>query len=70
MQVVDTVLLVVRQDWSDTRVINDTVDLIWESSRDFSGFVLNAFQNEWNSFNQEYRYGRYGKEKHQLKERG
>ena len=70
MQVVDTVLLVVRQDWSDIRVINDTVDLIWESSRDFSGFVLNAFQNEWNSFNQEYRYGRYGKEKHQLKERG
>ncbi len=47
MKMADTVLLVVRQDWSDVRVINDTVDMIWQSGCDFSGFVLNAFYKEW-----------------------
>ena len=47
MRLVDTVVLVVRQDVTDVRVINDTVDVVWKSARDFSGFVLNAFQGEW-----------------------
>lgn len=46
MHHVDTVTLVVRQDRADVRVINDTVDLIWKSAGDFSGFILNAFQEE------------------------
>lgn len=44
MRHADTTVLVVRQDVSDVRVINDTVDLIWKSSGDFSGFVLNSFR--------------------------
>lgn len=44
----DTAALVVRQDRADARVINDTVDLIWKSTGDFSGFVLNAFRKEKN----------------------
>ena len=47
MRQVDTVVLVVRQDMTDVRVINDTVDVAWKSAKDFSGFVLNAFQGEW-----------------------
>lgn len=47
MQFTDAVLLVVRQDWSDVRVINDTVDLIWQSGKEFAGFALNAFRYEW-----------------------
>ncbi|KIR02098.1 EpsB [Lachnospiraceae bacterium TWA4] len=43
MQTVDTAILVVRQDWSDIRAINDAVDLIWQNCEDFTGFVLNAF---------------------------
>lgn len=46
IQEVDTVLLVVRQDWSDARIINDTVDLVWQSNVDFAGFALNAFREE------------------------
>ena len=44
MHHVDTAILVVRQDTTDVRIINDTVDVVWKSARDFSGFVLNAFQ--------------------------
>lgn len=44
MRHVDTTILVVRQDRTDVRIINDTVDVIWKSAKDFSGFVLNAFQ--------------------------
>ena len=33
MHQADTVALVVRQDYSDIRVINDTVDLIWKKRR-------------------------------------
>ena len=47
MEAVDTAVLVVREDWADVRVINDTVDMIWQSGKDFSGFVLNAFHREW-----------------------
>ena len=46
MQYVDTAVLVVRQDMADLRVINDTVDLIWKSTGDFAGFILNAFRKE------------------------
>ena len=46
MRQVDTVVMVVRQDVADVRVINDTVDVVWKSAKDFSGFVLNAFQGE------------------------
>lgn len=44
MRHADTTVLVVRQDVSDVRVINDTVDLVWKSTGDFSGFVLNSFR--------------------------
>ncbi len=47
MGAADTVLLVIREDWADVRVINDTVDVIWQSGRDFTGFILNAFHREW-----------------------
>lgn len=46
MHQADTVALVVRQDSSDIRVINDTVDLIWKSAGDFAGIILNAFRRE------------------------
>ena len=47
MQVADSTLLVVRQDWSDVRAINDAVDLIWQSCGDFTGFILNAFEGSY-----------------------
>lgn len=47
MGVVDSVLLVVREDWADVRAINDTVDIIWQNETDFTGFVLNGFHREW-----------------------
>ena len=56
MEVADTVLLVVREDWSDVRVVNDTVDMIWQSGCDFSGFILNAFHRDWISQNSGYGY--------------
>ena len=46
MQYVDSVLLVVRQDWSDIRAISDKADVISQRRKDFSGFVLNAFHQE------------------------
>lgn len=63
MQLADTVLLVVRQDWSDVRVINDTVDLVWQSGTDFAGFILNAFKREWSGQQQGYGYSHYASEK-------
>lgn len=57
---VDTVLLVVREDWSDVRVINDAVDIIWQSGKDFAGFVLNSFHAEWGHADREYRHSGYG----------
>lgn len=58
MEISDTTVLVVRQDWSDIRVINDTVDLIWQSGSDFSGFVLNSFIEE-NTRHDVYDYTKY-----------
>ena len=63
METADSVLLVVREDWSDVRVVNDTVDMIWQSGCDFAGFVLNAFHRDW-IFQEPgygYDYGDYGK---------
>ena len=59
MHQVDTAVLVVREDCSDVRVINDTVDLIWKSAGDFSGFVLNAFQNNTQPSGHGGRYDKY-----------
>ena len=63
MEAADTVLLVVREDWSDVRIVNDTVDMIWQSGCDFSGFILNAFHRDWisQSSGYGYDYGDYGK---------
>lgn len=60
MHVSDAVLLVVRQDWSDARVINDTVDLIWQTSGGFVGFALNAFREEQLRGHYGYGYKSYG----------
>ncbi|MBB5264194.1 capsular exopolysaccharide synthesis family protein [Catenibacillus scindens] len=43
----DVAVLVVRQDWSDVRAINDSADAIRRSGIDFAGFVLNAFQKDF-----------------------
>ena len=59
MDAADTVLLVVREDWADIRVINDMVDIIWQSGTDFAGFILNAFHREWFR-DMPSRYGRSG----------
>lgn len=60
MNVVDSVLLVVKEDYADVRTINDTVDAVWQSGKDFAGFVLNAFHREWFWGMDERRYGGYG----------
>lgn len=75
MGAVDSALLVVREDWTDVRVINDTVDVIWQSGKDFAGFVLNAFHREWfqtmhSPGYDTYGYGSYGKGVKSTEERG
>lgn len=60
MSAVDSVLLVVREDWADVRHINDGVDIVRQSHTDFSGFVLNAFHKEWSSKQYGYHYEEYG----------
>lgn len=60
MTAVDTVLLVVREDWADVRSINDAVDLVRQTGTDFAGFILNAFHREWSYPLKEQRYGEYG----------
>lgn len=63
MTLADTVILVVRQDWTDIRAINDAADAIRASGTEFGGFILNAFQKE--PFVQEVRgYGRYSRRHH------
>lgn len=57
MHHVDSAALVVRQDMADVRVINDAVDLIWKSTGDFSGFILNAFQQKSLRSSGQDRYG-------------
>ncbi len=42
----DTAVMVVRQDWTDVRAINDAADVIRRSGTDFAGFILNAFRKE------------------------
>ena len=64
MDVADTTLSVVRQDWSDIRVINDTVDLIWQSNCDFTGFILNFFIEE-KSDQEAYGYANYAYNRHE-----
>lgn len=59
MSVVDAVILVVREDWADIRLINDTVDLVRQTGSDFAGFVLNAFHREWAGTAGTGRYDRY-----------
>lgn len=64
MNVVDSVLLVVREDRADVRMVNDTVDAVWQSGKDFAGFILNAFHKEWfqgisDGGYSSYRYGNY-----------
>lgn len=63
MALADTAILVVRQDWTDIRAINDAADTIRASGTEFAGFILNAFQRE--PFVQEGRgYGRYYRRHH------
>ena len=64
MNVVDSVLFVVREDRADVRMINDAVDAVWQSGKDFAGFILNAFHKEWfqgitDGGYSSYRYGNY-----------
>ena len=54
MEVVDSTILLVRQDCTDIRMVNDTVDLIWQSGCDFTGFALNMFIDD------EIRHNDYG----------
>lgn len=75
MEAVDSVLLVVREDRADIRVINDMVDTIWQSGRDFAGFILNGFHREWFRGMSGYGsagsgYSRYGKSRRDVEERG
>lgn len=60
MDMVDCTLMVVKEDYSDIRIINDTVDLIWQSNSEFIGFVLNSF-HEQQINNNVYGYGYYSK---------
>lgn len=40
----DSVVLVVRQDYTDIRMINDAVDQIKKTNAHYAGYVLNAFK--------------------------
>ncbi|MGI6007523.1 MAG: polysaccharide biosynthesis tyrosine autokinase [Ruminococcus sp.] len=67
MKMSDSVLMVVRQDWTDIRAVNDAVDNIRQSGTDFSGFVLNAFHRE-QLFQQSHAYRYYGYHGHRQME--
>lgn len=60
MAAVDSVLLVVREDWADVRHINDSVDIVRQNGADFVGFVLNAFHRDWSSKAHGHPYADYG----------
>lgn len=61
MELADLAVLVVRQDWSDIRTINEAVDAASQSKTDFAGFVLNAFHKEFETYgNSGYHYYGYG----------
>ena len=65
MKMTDTVLMVVRQDWTDVRAVNDTVDNIRQAGADFAGFALNAFHREqFFGVSHEYRYYGYHGHRH------
>lgn len=61
MTEVDTVALVVRQDWTDIGSINEAADNIRQSKKDFAGFILNAFvdKDAFSAKHQKYEYYRY-----------
>lgn len=54
----DLAVLVVREDWTDIRAVNDAADVLRQSGVDFGGFVLNAFHRGFSSQRQGG-YGRY-----------
>lgn len=45
-QLADLVLMVVRQDVTDIRIINDAVDEIRKSKAEFGGFIINGFHQD------------------------
>lgn len=57
---VDTVAVVVRQDWSSIGVINDISDVVTQSGVDFAGYILNAFHREYPWKVTSASYGYYG----------
>ncbi len=58
MRQVDVVTMVVRQDWTDIRAINDAADEVRKNQADFAGYVLNAFHRDF-SLQERRGYGRY-----------
>ena len=68
MEVVDSTILLVRQDWTDIRMVNDTVDLIWQSGCDFTGFALNMFIDDEIRHN-DYGYSYYDYKNHRHESR-
>lgn len=46
LELTDSAVLVVHQDWTDIRAVNEAVDTIQKAKVDFTGFVLNAFYRE------------------------
>ena len=67
-EVVDSTILLVRQDWTDIRMVNDTVDLIWQSDCDFTGFALNMFIDDEIRHN-DYGYSYYDYKNHRHESR-
>ncbi len=69
MEMSDLAVLVVRQDWSDIRAINEAVDSISQSKTDFAGFVLNAFHKEFGTYGSTgYYYYGYGERERKRRE--
>ena len=66
MKQVDLAVMVVRQDWTDIRVINDTADTIRKSGAEFAGFIMNAFHREL-TLSGSGSYGNYGHYAHTQK---
>lgn len=59
MAAADTVAVVVRQDWTDVRSVNEAVDNVRQSRTDLAGFVLNAFMERRTAFGRYDKYGYY-----------
>ena len=59
LKLADAAVLVVRQDWTDIRAVNDTADNIRQTGVDFTGFILNIFHEETPLKNRGT-YGYYG----------